>query len=93
MKDYDMPPSLCPECGYGTNAAGNMTGKGKPRPKDFSLCLSCGALLRLDQDLRLQLTSYEVARDDLRPEQLRLITTAQSYIRTRGPIDKVQNAN
>ncbi len=57
-----LPPDECPVCHGYLDAAGPITNaKVQPKPGDYSLCINCGALLRFDPGMRLQV----VPDDDL----------------------------
>ncbi len=86
MKNYKMPRSCCPTCGYSVDTASNATGSGKPRPKDFTICLNCGDLLRFAEDLTMIATGVDQTSDELTPKQKQMIAHSQHFIRQRGPI-------
>ena len=76
----------CPKCGYTIDAATSIRGgDALPDPKDYSICLNCGALLQFDDVLRLQtVRDPERAYDDI-PRHLReKVHKAQLYIWLRG---------
>lgn len=84
--DEKMPAALCVACGYAFDAAANISGSRRPKPGDLSICLSCGALLVFDTDLR---PSRRATSDDVRgmPQEVALqIAAARSFIRRRGPL-------
>jgi len=79
--DFLTPVDAC-RCGYILDMA---TGKAAPRPGDFSVCLSCGNLLRFTDDLRTRDTTCEdVAVLD--EEDIAYIGRVQDAIRVRGPL-------
>lgn len=53
-------PALCPHCGYAVDAASAMDRKSRPRPGDWSLCLSCAGLSVFDDLLRPVLPGFGV---------------------------------
>lgn len=79
----------CPKCGHEVNAATSIDKDRTvlPDPKDYSVCINCGALLQFDKDLRLQaVRDPERAYDDI-PRHLREATkAAQLAIWLRGRI-------
>lgn len=76
----------CPKCGYDINAASSIRGDDiLPDPKDYSICLNCGALLQFDKDLRLQaVRDPERAYDDIPRDLREKVKKAQLYIWLRG---------
>lgn len=58
-----MRPCACPSCGVVrdrmTQVKKGKTRSRKPEPGDLSICLRCGAALRLSRGLRLRLLSPE----------------------------------
>ena len=62
---YEMPASNCPSCQYKISAI--TGGDTKPQPGEPTLCWNCGAILRLDELLHVQiLTTWEGITDPLR---------------------------
>jgi hypothetical protein len=51
IDDTHLPPSPCCECGKVLSIA---SGTGSPKPGDLTLCVYCGCLNMLDDDLKLQ---------------------------------------
>jgi hypothetical protein len=51
-----LPPCLCPMCGKLLDACTPISNpKGKPEPGNFSVCTTCGVILKFDKTLRLTL--------------------------------------
>jgi hypothetical protein len=84
-----MPKTLCPTCGYPFDAASNL-GSSAKRPKvgDFSLCLNCGQFGRFA--LGYVIEKAEIS-DVLNPEQQKIVTASQQFIRQRGPLPSMRN--
>jgi hypothetical protein len=77
----------CPKCGYELDAATSMVDNDLPDPKDYSVCLNCGALLQFDNDLRLQaVRDPERAYDDIPRDLREKVKKAQLFIWLRGRI-------
>ncbi len=74
-------PGNCPACGRGFTHATGHTDQ-RPEPGDFSLCISCNAVLRFDDDLLLQLFEGELPAE-VRSE----IHAHQARIRTHSPME------
>lgn len=51
MITYHRKPDCCPTCGDVHDCASNVEGKGKPGINDFIVCINCGAVNQLDEDL------------------------------------------
>jgi hypothetical protein len=49
-----VPESACLNCGHLLNAlgTGDLNVEAKPEPGDVTVCIKCGAVMKLDQDLR-----------------------------------------
>ena len=48
-------PAICTKCGYFMDAVSHPTDASKrPKPGDFSLCMSCGDPMRFNDDLSLR---------------------------------------
>jgi hypothetical protein len=60
-----VPATFCPHCNYELTAATpHDGGPDKPRPGDWSVCFSCGGLLRFDGCLRsVAGSATELARE------------------------------
>jgi hypothetical protein len=82
-----LPPSLCPRCGY-LDTVGLMSfSLDAPKRGDFSVCLNCGAINRLDETLRLVVASdADVAA--IHPVRQFTLRAAQRHAQQRGPIMK-----
>lgn len=66
--DFDMPVSVCPECGYKLERATETLRDGRrPGPGDFSVCMMCAAVLRFDEQLKLVATTI-AERSEAGPE-------------------------
>lgn len=76
------PTDLCPSCGARFDRATGIDHPSAPEPGDFTVCISCGALLRFDAALR---TEPATAEDwaALEPEQATMIRRAQALLRAR----------
>lgn len=82
-----IPPTLCPVCGYGMDrATGAMSDESVPREGDIAICMSCGAALIYDADIRptREATPEEIDRIDGQAGMHLL--AAQILIRKRGPL-------
>lgn len=91
MSDTRLPLTLCPECGYALDAATSMTGQWSPSPGALTLCLSCGALLRFDDDLRPTGCTDAAEMVAALESGLRdLVEATQQRIRARGPLGRKQ---
>ena len=79
-----IPNSVCPYCGYYMDAAtGIQNSKITPNPDNFSICLSCGGLMRFDATLKLRVCT-EADKLELELPQAAMIHRAQALIRERG---------
>lgn len=57
MSDVAMvPESRCLACGYRMNAVGSAQAgvEARPEPGDVAVCIACGAVMKLDDHLRLR---------------------------------------
>jgi ribosomal protein L40E len=88
VKSYATPKQLCLRCGYYMDHATNASGKGRPVPGDFSVCLNCGAVNMFDAKLNLVPSSVDAARDLLKPPAFQKLILSQLFIKQRGPIPK-----
>lgn len=62
FKAINIPPSNCSECGTKLDCGGSLDGAGL-KPGDISVCLYCGNLAALGEDLKLRpLTDEEMHR-------------------------------
>lgn len=82
---FRVAPAFCPYCKYGFDQSSNIRdGRRKPRPGNYTLCISCGGVLVYDAELRARApTTAETLELEGRPELRRWIATAQSVIRSR----------
>lgn len=71
------PVDLCFRCGYAFDGA---RGDGAPMAGDFTICLSCGELLRYGPDLRTRPTTCEDVAV-MTPSQVEGVRRAQAAIR------------
>jgi hypothetical protein len=81
----DLPPHLCPVCGYLLDASSNFFDpNARPRPGDYTVCGACGAPGMYDEQLRMvPMTDAEIAGMDLFNRfQVEMMRKA---IRTAGP--------
>ncbi len=87
MRTSPIYSDRCPKCGYTIDAATSIM-KGDdalPDPKDYSVCLNCGALLEFDDALRLQaVRDPERAFDNLTRAQRERVQASQLHIWLRG---------
>lgn len=67
---HDIPPQLCPHCGYMAEVASNITrgDTNKPRPGDLYMCLACGSFLQFGPALQCERLPKETIAA-LRPEE------------------------
>lgn len=87
MKSFQIRNAMCLLCGYHTTHASDAAGRGDrgPRPGDLSVCLSCGALMEFDADMKTKPLGMPLDHiTDLEPEARRRIATAQAAIKKRG---------
>lgn len=47
----ELPKSKCPTCGHILDAATCTYSNARPRPGDFTVCISCGEILRFGEDM------------------------------------------
>lgn len=67
-----VPPMLCPWRGYMADAVSQVgQGAAKPKPGDFSMCISCGGLMVFKLDLSMR-KADEIDLCGLPAEQLDL---------------------
>ena len=66
LVDDQLPPFMCPQCGYLMDAQTEAFGKrGCMKPGDIGVCLSCGAAFELQVDKSQRwLTAPEIAAFD-----------------------------
>jgi len=74
LTTHRTAPDRCPECGHLLDAATNTEGPGAPGPGDFSVCISCTAILVFDEQRRLRLPTRS-EREDMPDEVLRVVKT------------------
>lgn len=76
----------CWSCGYRMDSATEVTGRGKPKAGDFSLCFRCGdfAVFTGQALLRRQPTDEELAEFLADPRALAM----QQRIRTERPLGR-----
>jgi len=77
---------LCPACGYVIDAAAAATAPRPPRAGDIGICLSCAAILILDDDGLPDRLASPTDLDRLRTEALEQAREAVDFIRSRGPL-------
>jgi hypothetical protein len=87
MKDFSMPPALCPACGYFMDTASNMLGRGRPEVGDKSICLNCGAFLEFGLGLVLKISPDDAVKT-LTAKGQQVTRLARTYINARGPIPR-----
>lgn len=81
-KPHDVPFDTCPRCGTVFNASSGIGYSGPPSPGDFTLCIECGEVLRLDAKLRRVLaTDADLAELRSNPASWLLVRRAQEAIR------------
>lgn len=90
-----IAPSLCPSCGYAFTKASPLDCDVKPKEHDFSLCISCGALLCFTADLRLVKPTEADLADfrEKQPDDYRGMKKAQALLIARGPIRRPTTRN
>jgi hypothetical protein len=81
-KSYKVPTCFCLRCGHTFDRASNMSGKGRPRDGDLTICIECGVLLRFNPDLTVSLTDETTA--DLTKGQRDKIAVARRAISMLG---------
>lgn len=61
MADHRVPLTVCPTCGYRADGASNVFNPKAVRPKsgDFSMCMSCGEILRFNDDYTMRALTYD----------------------------------
>lgn len=66
LVDDQLPPFMCPQCGYLMNAQTEAFGKhGRMKLGDIGICLSCGAAFEVQTDKSQRwLTAPEIAAFD-----------------------------
>lgn len=93
MTTHVTRSNLCPQCGYCLDRAIGATTDAPPVADDLSICINCGSLLVYQADLSLRLaTSSETEQAMQCENSRRVIQTAQSAIRRRGPQAEAPNA-
>jgi hypothetical protein len=84
---FSTPECFCPKCGYSFNHTSNLTGKGRPKPGDITLCMRCGQILLFRPDLTVELAADEQAvLAELKPEARRKLVLARFAIILIGPL-------
>ena len=79
--------STCPTCGYFMDAATAIDRNEKmPAPKDFSVCISCGALGVFDDELHCVTPSHHALKIAMRGPDGDRIRHAQIFIAGRGDL-------
>jgi hypothetical protein len=67
------PLRFCPVCFHKLDGVTNLTGQEKPEPGDFTICISCTAILRFTTGNDLELSSLEAVPVHLRFEYAKVI--------------------
>jgi DNA-directed RNA polymerase subunit RPC12/RpoP len=81
------PNNLCPHCGHHIEAATSFEGKTPTPDTAVSLCISCGSILRFNQDLTVRLASVDEIEDLMSDATARrVVQRLQAEIRRRGPL-------
>jgi hypothetical protein len=85
-----VPKSACPACGYEMDCATNVSGERGIGPGDFSVCASCGHILRFTKELRMR-EAHAVELQQLRtdhPDVFELLTRAARLVVLENPLAK-----
>lgn len=85
--------SECPICLADLNRASNAEGgvTQAPAPGDYSVCWSCGTILRFDRDLLLEIASEDRLDAELEPNQQRILRSI-SALRKKAAQDRLNRA-
>lgn len=83
MKSTNTPNAVCPNCETRVDYASSMTGLHTPSVGDFSICLTCGCVVRFGQGMTLSRSSITEAKRLLRPHLLRKFKQARDLILAR----------
>jgi hypothetical protein len=79
----NIPEQLCPACGYEFCAATAFDDGVLPKEGSWTICVNCGAVLRLDANLRMVAGSIDDA-DAETAELLKAIVDRIKYLRARS---------
>jgi hypothetical protein len=83
-------PSLCPYCGYFVDrASGVRDWNSRPDPGDFSICMSCGGVMRFNPNMTLRKIT---ALDKIAPHEKALLERAERARREVIPPEGLQKA-
>lgn len=58
-RDFVIGPRTCPGCGGRFDGAASLTSDEPPDPGDFSVCMTCGTILRFGEGLCVRLATAE----------------------------------
>jgi hypothetical protein len=87
MKSFRIRDAMCLLCGYHTTHAADASGKDDkaPVPGDLSVCLSCGALMEFDEELKHKPIGTSIdSIPGLSPETRQRIAATVAAIKKRG---------
>lgn len=74
----------CITCGSRLDGAAMLSSDRPPRPRDFSLCIDCGQLAQLDEDMKLVKPDPEDLFLLMMSDRWPMIQASQELIRSGG---------
>jgi hypothetical protein len=81
-------PEPCPKCGYLLDAASGLDHEESPTAGDFTLCLSCAAILVFDAELHVVLASVAALEALDADTFMQLMRVRQCVIRVQEKRDE-----
>jgi hypothetical protein len=82
------PKSRCLICGYRLDAATGLGHDEGPRPGSIIMCFRCGAIMKMDDDLKVRaMTEEEAAKIHANPQLMEFLDRVTQKIRTRPKMD------
>lgn len=86
MTDHLVPTSYCPECGIKLNIATHHAHQHLPEPGDFTVCISCMAVLRYADGLQLRAATL-AERQEAGPDLALVVKGVQLAQLSRPDLD------
>lgn len=80
MKDYSIPLSACPHCGYLLDRTTDAFGESSPHKDDISMCIACGKLAMFNEDLTLRKPTLDELLKLAASQSITQVQLARSYI-------------
>lgn len=82
------PESHCLICGYKLDAATGLGHDEGPRPGSITICFRCGAVMKLDDELKARaMTEKEQAEIHADPQLMEFLNRVTQKIRMRPKMD------